>query len=312
MKILRYNLDNKKIWNEFLDNSKNGLFMFDRDFMDYHSDRFSDYSLMIYDDKDKLIALLPANEKDGVLYSHQGLTFGGFIINNKMNTQIMLNIFDEIKKYLLSNNFFKIVYKSIPYIYHKQPAQEDLYALQINGAKLSRVDVSTTIDLENKISFSSLRKRGVKKAQKNDVTVQQSKKIEEYMKLLSSVLSSLHNAKPVHTIDEMKLLISRFPKNIKLFTAQKDSDLLAGVVVFEYKHIVHAQYICTSSDGRDVGALDAVFSYLINDIYCDKKYFDFGISTENHGMLLNENLIRQKEGFGGRAIVHQFFEIELR
>ena len=80
-------------------------------------------------------------------------------------------------------------------------------------------------------------------------------------------------------------------------------------MVFENTQIVHTQYLANSIIGRDVGALDFVIDKLINEIYKDKKYFDFGISNENDGRFLNAGLIAQKEGFGARAVVHDFYEL---
>ena len=38
-------------WNAFIGQAKNATFLFHRDFMEYHKDRFEDYSLMIFDMK---------------------------------------------------------------------------------------------------------------------------------------------------------------------------------------------------------------------------------------------------------------------
>ena len=78
-KVELYTPERKKEWNIFIENAKNSTFLFDRNYMDYHADRFQDFSLMIYR-KNKLYALLPANKKNDVLYSHQGLTYGGLIM----------------------------------------------------------------------------------------------------------------------------------------------------------------------------------------------------------------------------------------
>ena len=51
--------------------------------------------------------------------------------------------------------------------------------------------------------------------------------------------------------------------------------------------------------------------YLINECYSSKEYFDFGISTENEGLFLNEGLTSQKQEFGGRGIVYDFYEIRV-
>ena len=61
---------------------KNSTFLFQRDFMDYHSDRFMDHSLLVFKDE-KLIAVLPGNQVDNTVYSHQGLTYGGLIVHKK-------------------------------------------------------------------------------------------------------------------------------------------------------------------------------------------------------------------------------------
>ena len=46
MFIERYKSKHFEIWNKFIAKSKNGLFMFNRNFMDYHKDKFKDHSLL--------------------------------------------------------------------------------------------------------------------------------------------------------------------------------------------------------------------------------------------------------------------------
>ena len=123
-----YSKKNEIQWDSFIDSPKNGSFLFKRAYMDYHSDRFLDFSLLIYR-KDRLYALMPANKVDSTLFSHQGLTFGGIIMSSKVTTSEMLEVFPLINNFLKSNGFQKVIYKSIPYIYHNIPSQEDLYVL---------------------------------------------------------------------------------------------------------------------------------------------------------------------------------------
>ncbi len=309
--IKKYSSTEQPIWDDFIDNSKNGTFMLKRGYMDYHSDRFIDNSLMFYED-DELIALLPASKHDDEIRSHGGLTYGGIITNKKMTAQKMLDIFDEMKKHLTECNITKLIYKCVPCIYHNYPADEDLYALFRNNAKLIRRDISTTIFLPEKIKFSDLRKRGAKKALKNGLLVKESHDFKTYIALLADVLKLHHDTKPVHTAEELELLASRFPDIIKLYAAfDEEEKMYAGVVIFDTPQTVHAQYIANSEKGREIGALDLVMDYLINTSAVDKKYFDFGISTEDSGRYLNNGLISQKEGFGGRATVYDFYEMEL-
>lgn len=312
MTIVKYTVEQKNDWNEFVKNSKNTHFFFQRDYMEYHSDRFEDFSLLVFNEIGKLIAILPANMKENILYSHQGLTFGGFIIDDKMKTETMLEIFESLKVYLKSQNIQKIVYKCIPYIYHIKPSEEDRYALFRNNAKLTRRDVTSTIDLTEQVRYSKGRKWTVNKAKKELIQICESDDYEIFWELLTGVLESNHEAKPVHRFEEMKKLASLFPKNIKLFLAKKDEKIVSGALIYENQNIVHTQYLANSEEGRDLGALDLLIDYLIKEIYKNKKYFDFGISNEDAGRYLNTGLIAQKEGFGARAVVHDFYELEIQ
>lgn len=312
MKIVKYTVEYKNNWNEFVRNSKNSHFFFQRNYMEYHSDRFKDFSLMIFDETDKLIAILPANVKKDILYSHQGLTFGGFLVDDRMKTETMLEIFESLKVYLKSQNIEKIVYKCIPYIYHIKPSEEDRYALFRNDAKLIRRDVTSTIDLTEQVRYSKGRKWTINKAKKESIETFESDDYEIFWELLTGVLESNHEAKPVHTLEEMKKLASLFPKYIKLFLAKKDERIVSGALIYENQNIVHTQYLANSEEGREIGALDLLIDYLIKDIYKNKKYFDFGISNEDAGRYLNTGLIAQKEGFGARAVVHDFYELEIK
>ena len=148
----------KSLWDEFITNSKNGTFLFYRDYMEYHSDRFCDNSLMFFDDKNNLLAVMPASLRDNILFSHGGLTYGGIISGNKMKTSLMLEIFRFLKDYLRSKGIKKLRYKPIPHIYHSIPAEEDLYALYIENARLIKREVATTIYLPEKLVLKSWKK----------------------------------------------------------------------------------------------------------------------------------------------------------
>ncbi|MGB4601169.1 MAG: GNAT family N-acetyltransferase [Bacteroidales bacterium] len=311
MKIKRYTPDYKSTWDSFVNNSKNGHFFFQRDYMEYHSDRFNDISLLAFDDKEILLSILPANKQGDTVYSHQGLTFGGFLVNDKMKTETMLEIFETLKVYLKSQNIKKLVYKCIPYIYHIKPSEEDRYAFFRNDAKLIRRDVTSTIDLTEQVRYSKGRKWTINKAKKESIQTFKSDDYETFWNLLTDVLESNHEAKPVHTLEEMKKLANLFPKNIKLFLSKKDERIVSGALIYENQNIVHTQYLANSEEGRELGALDLLIDYLIKDIYKNKKYFDFGISNEDAGRYLNTGLIAQKEGFGARAVVHDFYELNI-
>jgi hypothetical protein len=307
LKIIPYNQEYKNLWDRFITESKNGLFIFYRDFMEYHKDRFSDHSLLFFDDNE-LIAVMPANIRDNILYSHQGLSFGGIVTDHKMKSYLMLEIFSLLKNYLQNIGIKKIVYKAIPHIYHKIPAEEDLYALYFNDAKLIRADLSATIYIPDELRFNENRRRGIKKAK--DIEVKQSFDFDTYMAIVENLLLEKYGVKPTHTAEEIKLLAERFPNNIKLFVGYRENRMVAGVIIFEYTNVARAQYIASNEEGREFSALDKIFDFLINKVYVSKRYFDFGTVTPKE-KVLNANLMRYKEGFGARAIIQNIYEIEI-
>ncbi len=309
--VERYRREKKEEWDRFVSNSKNGHFLFYRDYMEYHSDRFVDYSLMFYEGN-RLIGLLPANLEGNTLVSHGGLTFGGLVTNAKMKVSRMLRLFDAMIAYLKNDHIERIIYKRVPYIYHVIPSDEDLYALFLKGARLIRRDISSTIYLLEKVQFQEMRKRSFKKAMAANLEVKVSTDFETYWKILEENLLERHGIRPVHSLEEIRYLHNKFFNNIFLFASYQKREMLAGVVIYESKNVAHAQYIASNKKGRDLGALDAIFFFLINDYYKGKKrYFDFGISTERNGLFLNKGLIFFKEGFGARAVAYDFYEVRL-
>lgn len=312
LKVITYDSAQQRVWDDFITDSKNGVFLFYRDYIGYHADRFPDSSLMFFDGDGLLVAVLPATIKDGVLSSHAGLTFGGVVSGMSMKVAQMLCVFESMMATLREREINKIIYKAVPHIYHRVPAEEDLYALFRCGARLVRRDVSATIEMRERLSFSKDRQWRIKLGEKHGLEVRRSFDFESFMKIVEHLLGAKYGAKPVHTAAELRMLAERFPDNIKLFAAYKNSEMYAGVIIYESLQVAHTQYIGTSYERRKTGAQDLILSYLINDYYAHKKYFDFGISTEDDGRRLNAGLIENKQGFGARAVVYDSYEIDLQ
>lgn len=324
--IRRYCADLKSIWDDTVRKVRQQSFLFLRDFMDYHKDRFVDISLIVFDKHHKAIALFPANisnNDSAHIESHGGLTYGGLLLIDMVTTKMTDEIFHDIIELYKSLGFSSLLYKPVPHIYHIQPVEEDLYALFRHKALLETRAVSSVINIENIIPFSTLRKRKVKKADRlfrymEDKTPTA---IGDFWRILNDVLQERHNTKPVHSLVELQYIVSKFPNEIRLFVARKNTNsgsqdqVVAGCVLFMMPRVIHVQYIASNEEGRESGALDGLFSYLISlirDTHTEKLYFDFGISTEKQGLYLNEGLIFQKEGYGGRAICYDAYRLNLK
>jgi len=306
--IKQYTQEYKSDWDTFIQNSKNATFLFYRNFMDYHKSRFNDYSLLFYQNN-KLIALFPANIYDNrTVVSHGGLTYGSILVGEKMNSTKMLAIFEIFITFLKDNNIKTLQYKAIPFFYHKLPAQEDLYFLFLNNATLSRRDISTIIDLED-CHIEGNRRRGHINAQKRGIILEKSNDFNLFFEMSNRRLSEKYNQNAVHTALEMELLANNFPKNISMFFAKYESEVLGGMILFYDKKTIHAQYITTTENGRILRVLDFMIIEFLNSYSSGFKWFDFGISTENNGQYLNEALIKSKEEFGGNGVCYDTYTI---
>lgn len=311
MEIRRYRREDKELWNSFVSKARNATFLFDRNYMDYHADRFDDNSFMFYH-KGKLKAVLPANVAGDTLYSHQGLTYGGLLLDKKATVEDVLECFDSLNSWLRENGISKVVYKALPWIYQQYPSEEDLYALTWKcKAQLISRDISSSIVIDNKLKFAESRKSGIRKALSLNIEVGESHDVDGFWHVLEENLGNRYNAKPVHTANEMKLLMSRFSNNIRLYVAKMNGEIVGGTLIYVTPQVVHTQYISASVEGKKHGALDLLFDYIINKVYANCRYFDFGKSTEQGGAYLNEPLIFQKEGFGGRGVCYDWYQWEL-
>jgi hypothetical protein len=309
VRVVPYADDRRHQWDEFVRLSKNGTFLFCRDYMEYHRHRFVDASLMFTTDDDVLLAVLPATRIGDVLASHDGLTYGGFVTTDRMGSLLMLQLFDAALSFASSHGIRKIRYKTIPHIYHRVLAEEDRYALFRLGGALVQRDVLSVVRPTRTVAFQKRRIRGIRKAERYGVRIEPSDEFERFWPILEANLAVGHRTAPVHTCAEIRRLQAAFPANIKLYAALVGLDLVAGTVIYETETVAHAQYIAASDAGRAVRALDLLFFHLITVVYKDKPYFDFGISTEDGGRVINEGLVAFKEGFGARAVMHDFYEL---
>lgn len=297
-------------WDALVGRSRNGNLLHRRGYMDYHADRFVDRSLVV-ERGGEFVAVFPANLQDRTVTSHGGLTYAGLIASHALRAESTLALFEQIASHYRAMGVERVVYKAVPHVFHAYPAEEDLYALHRLGAHLARRDLSSVIALQQPYRFTPGRRRAVTRAKRARIDLQTNADVEGFHQLLSEALRR-HAAVPTHSLAEMRLLQSRFPQHIVLHEARRDGALLAGVLVYDFGHVVHTQYLAASSEGRQLDALSLLLAQLIEDTYADRRHFSFGISTEQQGQVLNAGLVAQKEYFGARAIVHDIYEWPLQ
>lgn len=305
-----YAPEDKEAWDGLVEQSRSRHFLFRRDYMDYHRDLFQDASLVV-SDGDALVAALPANRDGDGVVSHGGLTFGGLLSGPELTTRRTAAVLGDVLEHLRGDEVRTLTYKAVPHIYHLIPAEEDLYALFVHGASLVRRDCSSAVRQDSRLGYTKGRRSAVRSAEKAELQIARDPDVSGFMQMEDEALGRRHGLAPVHSPEEMTLLADQFPDNIKLFTARKEGELLAGVIVYETDAVAHTQYIAGTEQGYAEHALDAVIDHLLEIEYAEKRWFDFGISTTEEGRDLNEGLARNKESYGARAVVYDTYRLDL-
>ena len=316
MQVIPYSDSLHNEWDRLVRESRNATFLLERSYMDYHKDRFSDCSLLFVKDSGKVLGGMPANfkEQEKVVESHGGLTYGGLLLSEDAHLCDVRDMLRICAEHYLQLGAHFLEYKPIPYFYHRYPSCDDLYWLFRADAKLSARAVSSVIDLQAPLHFSTLRRRKVKNAMSQWLAcVQESDEVSwsRFWQILTETLETCHHTVPVHSVEEMLLLHRRFPDSIRLHLVKEGTSVLGGCVVYSCPPVAHVQYIAANRMGKEKCALDFLFCHLIHQYKETHRYFDFGISTERRGTFLNEGLVFQKEGFGGRAACYDSYCVNL-
>ncbi|WP_282031342.1 GNAT family N-acetyltransferase [Winogradskyella eximia] len=308
-KVTLYKSSDKELWNDFALKSNQDTFLFQRDFMDYHNHIFQDFSLMVYK-KRKLLALLPANLVEQSLYSHQGLTYGSLIYSKGFKTIDFIHVFKAILEFLDQKRITSLTIKELPTIYlHNESNNSLSYLLFKLKAELLRTDLHSVVNMKYR-AYSNSRKEGVKRAVKSNLRVEESQTLELFWNsILIPNLEIKHQVKPVHSLEEITLLKSRFPNNIRQFNVFYKDKIVGGTTIIETQNVAHCQYISGNQDKNELGSLDFLHHYLIEHVFANKPYFDFGTSNIHLGQQINEGLLFWKEGFGARSIPQGFYKI---
>jgi hypothetical protein len=310
--VRRYTSEYFELWNAFISTAKNATFLFHRDFMEYHADRFQDYSLMVFEDE-KLVSVLPANRVDDKVFSHQGLTYGGLVFSEKIKLVQVIEITKSVLKYLNDNQIKILQLKLIPSIYNSFFSEETEYVSFILNAKLKRRDCLSVIDLTKPFSFSKDRKQCIRRGQKNGLVVIEELNFELFWnEILIPNLAKKYGIKPVHTLDEIIKLQQFFPDCIRHFNVYHEGKIVAGTTVFVSEKVAHPQYISGNLQKNELGSLDFLYHHLIAEVFKNKNFFDFGISHEQNGKKINQGLLFWKESFGARTAIQDFYEVETK
>ncbi|WP_237389686.1 peptidoglycan bridge formation glycyltransferase FemA/FemB family protein [Bacillus sp. USDA818B3_A] len=322
MKIITYTDEYESKWDNFVQNSKNGTFMQQRKFLNYHSkEKFQDCSLMAFDTKDRIIAVIPAalkfENESSIFCSHPGASHGGIIINQSFDTAKALTLIPLLIEHCNGMGVKAIEMKMVPRIYHSWPSDEIDFSLRYFGFTPEITELATALPLKNIENYELYMEknaiRNKNKAINSGVVVKENNDLAGYWGILESNLLKRHNSHPTHTYNEILDLRQRFPEKIKLFSAFYEKKMIAGVLVFILNNrVLNCFYICHDENFQQLRPLNLVFSALIQlGVNEGFHFLDWGISTENKGKAVNQGLFKFKEGFAGRGVLRETYRLTL-
>lgn len=310
MKVEKYSKLLANEWDSLIDNAKNGTFLLKRDFISYHEARFDEVSLVVYDEK-KVIAVLPLSKNSNTVISYGGLTYGGLIYHREIKINQVLDAWNVCLDYL-KREFISLKVKLVPNHYTLLPSEETFYAMFLIGATISRIDTAFVIDRNNYLPYQKRRRRSIKKADRLGYVIKYDDDFDCFWnEILSPNLKQKHGVDPVHSLEEILMLKKRFYNQIIQVNIYHDETMVAGTTLFLTNTTIHAQYISGNDFGKSNGFLDLLFDDIIGNFSKSHRYFDFGISNECEGRLLNQGLTDWKESYGARTICHFFYDINL-
>ncbi|MBI9062307.1 MAG: hypothetical protein JEZ14_09995 [Marinilabiliaceae bacterium] len=305
IEVVKYSEANKEQWDEFVANSNIQSFLFYRDYMEYHKDRFKDYSLMLYE-KDRLKAILPGNIVGNRFYSHQGLTFGGMIyLNMNITFNQGVKYWKAFFLHLEQVNINKITIRSTPFFYSLPACQLHDYLLKEIFIINTQPKIGAFIECASHVFPSSTIEN--RKLQLDKFRFCESNRLDDFWGILETNLKKYHKAKPVHTLNEIVKLKKAFPNYLKLFVVENKNkgNIEAGALVYDYKGIVKTQYLAVSETGRCNRAMHAFYYSLISFYKNKKQIIDLG--TCMNGDDVNVNLLNIKERFGACTYITNEF-----
>lgn len=302
IEVRKYEEGYREQWEDFIERSANGTFLQRRSFIEYHGDRFEDASLMVWEGEE-LLSVFPAHRVGDQIFSHQGLSFGGWIIRVGLNEITVEKIISETLELFKSKGIEKVSVTPIPEFYYTQVLSESVY--RHNGFSSASSSPTYVISLPNTIKNKG-RKWALKKANKNAIRIEEGEVDQDFWEKLLVPQHLYQMGKlPVHSWEEIKTLSLAHKGRIRLLSAYLEGKRVGGIVLFKHSKVIRLQYIAVNKEGREKSVMDLMMDYLMQ--IPQTQYLDLGGVVDPRTKEPNFGLVYWKESFGSvPKIVHSY------
>jgi hypothetical protein len=300
------------LWDAFIDASYGPKLLFYRGFMDYHSERFQDFSLLVLRDR-KLIGVCPAHRIGDELRCHWGLTYGGLVFENTLTKDDIANCFDAVFEFLKAADIQKIIIKEVPQFYCGETLLLTSEYMR-DRARLMQTDKVLAIDYKKPFAIHKTKLKNYRKNEYKGFEIEETSSFKEFWnEVLIPRLKTKYNVEPVHSLDEITLLNFRFPKTIRQFNLLFDGRILAGITLFDKGNAVKSQYGATTAEGSKLRALEYLFLKLIYKFQVEgKSYFSMGtVMDSSFESGFNPGLLKQKQELGCSEYHQHFYTFDI-
>ena len=299
-----YNDTDFDLWNEFITKAKNATFLFHRNFMEYHKDRFDDYSMMVFCN-DKLVSVIPANRVEDKVYSHQGLTYGGLVLDGEDSFNDTADIFKAVLSFLSHHKIVEFQIKELPFFYNSLKSTIEKEIITNENINIVKKNTILGVDFKSNFSVSKSKLKHYRRLLDGGLNIKKEDGFESFWnQILIPLLNEKYRVNPVHSLAEINYLKSKFEDNIEQYNLYLEDEILAGITIFKTSDVVKSQYGAVSEKGKKYRALDFLFIYLIEKFKHTYSFFDMGTVDNDSEKGINEGLLNQKIELGCK-VYHQ-------
>lgn len=297
-------------WEQVVAQASNGHAMARVPYFTYHANRFEDHSLL-FKKASHILAVLPANRDGNVLWSHQGVSFGGLIMSQRARFDDVQEIFKLLLAHLREEGFEKLIYRALPHPYHVAPREDDLISLHRLGGRIVETKIHSMVRCEARTPRNKGWKNRISRSMKSGLQIRDDVDIDEFWPMVERIVTEVYGTKPIHSLDEIRFLKSRLGDDMPLVTAHSsEGTLLGGHLFLRSAAALTAMYIGESLEGRELGAGRFTLHHLLTKPAFKGLWLDLGqwVNPGNNEVL--ESLLAYKESAGARAILRHTWEIE--
>ena len=266
--------------------------------MDYHSDRFEDFSVLIYKNESP-VGLIPANRSKNTVYSHQGLTYGGLLLEN-FDAMFSKEIMEAVKTFYKNNGVTDFQLKSFPSSYPQFQSTLPFSFFKNPKTKMIMTHKSLAIDFSKEVKFHKTKLKHQRKGLERGLKILLDNDFKTFWtEVLTPMLKERFQTKPLHSLEEIEQLHSFFPNKILQYNVYLDDKILGGITVYNKGSVVKSQYSATTLEGQKNYAIDVLFLYLIEHFKnSGAQFFCMGTVTTKDTLGYSPGLLKQKLELG--------------